>query len=253
MDVRGKKGLILGIANSSSLAYGCASVLRKLGAELAITYRKSRSEEYVLPLKEELGCNIFKLCDVQNMEDLDSLFAEIKSTWGSLDFLIHSIAFSPLAALKGRVVDTTAEDFSTTMDISCHSLIRLAKCAEPLMTSGGSIITLSYYGSEKVVQHYGIMGVAKAALESAVRYMAAELGEKGIRVNAISPGPVKTRAASAIDDFSGLLSKAKDKSPLHSLVDLEDVGNMSAFLVSGCAKNITGGVHYVDAGYHSVD
>jgi len=220
---------------------------------LAITYGKAKSEKYVAPLKDQLEAKIFRMCDIQNPADLEALFNELASAWGQLDFVIHSIAFAPLAALTGRIVDCTSQDFATTMDISCHSFIRLAKFAEPLMTNSGSLITLSYYGSEKVVSHYGIMGAAKAALESSVRYMASELGGKGIRVNAISPGPVKTRAASAIQDFDGLLEKAKSKAPMHRLVGLEDVGHMASFLVSDCAKNITGGVHYVDAGYHSVD
>ncbi|CEK11554.1 enoyl-ACP reductase FabI [Legionella hackeliae] len=247
------KGLIVGIANEDSIAWGCADVLKKAGAELAITYQSEKAKPHVASLAERLACPIFMPLDVTNDEQLQQLFQTIQTTWGQLDFVIHAVAFAPKADLQGRVVDCSREGFLLAMDISCHSLIRLAKAAEPLMKNGGSIITMSYYGSEKVVKNYNLMGPVKAALETSVRYLAVELGSKKIRVNALSPGPVKTRAASGLADFDSLMEKAANEAPLHQLVTLESIGNASLFLVTDASKYITGQVIYVDGGYNIQD
>jgi enoyl-[acyl-carrier protein] reductase I len=246
----GLKGLIVGIANDHSIAWGCAKVLHETGAELAITYQNEKTKNYVEPLVARISSPIFMPLDVTNEEQLDRLFQTIKTDWGSLDFLIHAIAFAPKADLQGRVVDSSRDGFMVAMDISCHSLIRLAKAAEPLMTNGGSIITMSYYGAEKVVSHYNLMGPVKAALETSVRYLAMELGSKNIRVNTISPGPVSTRAASGLTDFDQLMEQAAKEAPLHQLVTIDAIGEAAAFLISGKARYITGQVIYVDGGYN---
>lgn len=253
LELNGKRGLIVGIANDKSIAWGCARVLHQAGAELAITYLNSKAEPYVRPLAEQVKSPVILPCDVTAEGQLEAVFEAIAQEWGKLDFLIHSIAFAPLADLHGRVVDCSPQGFLQAMQVSCHSFLQMAKLAEPLMAKGGSLITMSYYGAEKVVPNYNIMGVVKAALEASVRYMAVELGVKNIRVNAISPGPIATRAASGIAQFETLLQAASGKAPLRHLVDIEDVGNMTAFLVSDLAKNITGGIHYVDCGYEIVD
>ena len=245
-----KKGLILGIANNDSIAYGCARVFSKLGADLAVTYLNEKTEKYVRPLAEGLGCPIIMKCDVMNPGELETVYEEIGNTWGKLDFVLHSIAFAPKEDLHGRVTDCSKEGFMLAMDVSCHSLIRATKLAEPLMKDGGSILTMSFYGSEKVVAHYNMMGPVKAALESTVRYLAMELGPQLIRVNSLSPGPIKTRAASGINQFDDLLQKAASQAPEHHVVSITDVGTFAAFLVSDYAKSITGGVHYIDGGYH---
>jgi enoyl-[acyl-carrier protein] reductase I len=251
--LEGRKGLIVGIANDSSIAWGCARAFRAFGAELAITYLNDKARKYVEPLAKEVGATIFMPLDVSAPGQLEAVFEEIAAKWGSLDFLIHSIAFSPRDTLAGRVTDAPREGFLTTMDISCWSFIRMAHLAEPLMKNGGTLFTMTYYGSQKVVENYNIMGVAKAALESAVRYMAAELGPKGIRVHAISPGPLATRAASGIPEFDELLAKAQRKSPARELVGIDDVGVATAFLAHDAARLITGQVLFVDGGYHAVD
>lgn len=253
IDLTGKKGLIIGIANDKSIAYGCARMFRKAGAELAITYLNAKAEPYVLPLAAKLGAELVMPCDVQLFPQLKSAFNTISQRWGKLDFLLHSIAFSPKTDLQGRVIDCSKEGFLTAMDVSCYSLIHMAQLAEPLMQQGGSILTVSYMGSSEVVEHYGIMGPVKAALECTMRYLAAELGKSNIRVNALSPGAIMTRAASGIAHFDKLLHQSQEKSPLHHLIDLDDVGHMAAFLASDLAKNITGGIHLVDAGYQMVD
>ena len=253
LSLSGKKGLIIGIANEHSIAYGCARVMSAWGAEMAATYLNKTTEPYMRPLAEALHCPIIMPCDLQQEDQVDALFNAIESQWGKLDFLLHSVAYAPKSDLQGRVTDCSLQGFTTAMDISCHSFIRLAKRAEPLMRQGGSLLTVSYYGSTKAVKHYNMMGPVKAALESAVRYMAVELGEKNIRVNAISPGAIMTRAASGIENFDQMLQQAAVKAALHRCIDLDDVGNMAAFLVSDLAKNITGGVHYIDAGYDIVD
>lgn len=253
MQLKDKKGLIVGIANQYSIAYGCARVFRHAGAELAVTYQNEKARPHVEPWAEELQAALILPCDVQNDAEMAALFQAIADKWGRLDFLLHSIAYAPKADLQGRVTDSSKEGFLKAMDISCHSFIRMARLAEPLMTKGGSLLTVSYYGAEKVVDHYSIMGPVKSALESSVRYMAAELGGKGIRVNALSPGAIMTRAASGIEQFDRILAASEAKAPMKRLIDLEDVGNMAAFLASDAAKNITGGVHYIDAGYEVVD
>ena len=249
----GKKGLIVGIANEQSIAWGCAKAFRSLGAELAVTYLNDKAKKYVEPLAHELEAPIFMPLDVRTPGQLEAVFEKIIKNWGELDFVVHSIAFSPKDTLQGRVVDVPRDGFLTTMEVSCWSFIRLAHLAEPLMSKGGTLFTMTYYGSQMVVENYNIMGVAKAALESAVRYMAAELGPKGIRVHAISPGPLSTRAASGIPEFDELLEKAKAKAPARSLVSIEDVGIATAFLAHDAARLITGETLYVDGGYHIID
>ena len=243
------KGLILGVANDQSLAWGCAMALKASGAELAITYQSDKAQSFVEPLARAVEAPIILPLDVRDDEQMSRLFETIAERWGRLDFLLHSIAFAPKADLHGRVTDSSAEGFATAMDISCHSLIRLAKQAEPLMTDGGAILTMSFYGAEKVVPGYGIMGPVKAALEASVRYLAAELGPRGIRVNTLSTGPVKTRAASGLAHFDALIEKAAEHAPLHQLVTIEQVGEAAAFLLSEKARYISGQVIYVDAGY----
>jgi len=251
--LKGKKGLIVGIANDQSIAWGCAKAFRALGADLAVTYLNDRSKKYVEPLADMLSAEILLPLDVSIEGQLEHLFETITQKWGRLDFLLHSIAFSPKDALHGRVVDVNRDGFLKTMDVSCWSFIRMAHLAEPLMKEGGTLFTMTYYGSQMVVENYNIMGVAKAALEAAVRYVASELGPKGIRVHAISPGPLATRAASGIQDFDELMDKAQAKAPARSLVSIDDVGNATAFLALDGAKLITGGVLYIDGGYHIID
>jgi enoyl-[acyl-carrier protein] reductase I len=251
--LEGKKGLIVGIANENSIAWGCAKAFRAFGAELAVTYLNDKARKYVEPLARELEAAIVMPLDVRAEGQMEAVFERIAKDWGRLDFVVHSIAFSPKGALQGRVVDVSREGFLTTMDVSCWTFIRMAHLAEPLMRKGGTLFTMTYYGSQMVVKNYNIMGVAKAALESAVRYLAAELGPKGIRVHAISPGPLATRAASGIPEFDALLDKAKAKAPARSLVSIEDVGAATAFLAHDAARLITGETLYIDGGYHIID
>ena len=251
--LEGKRGLVVGIANEQSIAWGCAKAFRALGADVAITYLNEKAKKYVEPLAKELEAEIVMPLNVGVDAEVEAVFDEIRKRWGRLDYLVHSIAFSPKEALQGRVVDVNRNGFLTTMDVSCWSFIRMAHLAEPLMTRGGSIFTMTYYGSQMVVENYNIMGVAKAALECAVRYIAAELGPKGIRVHAISPGPLATRAASGIPEFDALLDKAKSKAPARSLVSIDDVGVATAFLAHDAARLITGDTLYVDGGYHVMD
>ena len=249
----GKKGLIVGIANDRSIAWGCARAFRTLGAELAVTYLDEKAKPHVEPLAREVESPIFMPMDVMADGQLEAVFACVAETWGKLDFLVHSIAFSTKEALGGRVVDVPRQGFQVTMDVSVWSFLRMAHLAEPLMKDGGTLFTMTYYGSEKVVENYNIMGVAKAALECAVRYVAAELGPKGIRVHAISPGPLATRAASGIPEFDELLAKAKVKSPARALIDIDDVGAACAFLAHDAARLMTGQVLYIDGGYNIID
>jgi enoyl-[acyl-carrier protein] reductase I len=251
--LEGKKGLVIGIANEQSIAWGCAKAFRALGAELAVTYLNDKAKKYVEPLARELEAPIMMPLDVRTPGQMEAVFERIKKDWGRLDFAMHSIAFSPKDALQGRVVDVSRDGFLTTMEVSCWTFMRMAHLAEPLMRKGGTLFTMTYYGSQRVVKNYNIMGVAKAALESAVRYMAAELGPKGIRVHAISPGPLATRAASGIPEFDALLDKARSKAPARSLVSIEDVGVATAFLAHDAARLITGETLYVDGGYHIID
>ena len=248
--LQGKKGLVVGIANEHSIAAGCARAFREAGAELAVTFLNDKARPYVEPVARSVDAPIFMPLDVEHGEQLDALFATIRERFGRLDFLLHSIAYAPIHDLHGRVVDCSREGFGRAMDISCHSFIRMAKRAEPLMTEGGCLLTVSYYGAEKVVDHYNVMGPVKAALEATVRYLAAELGPNGIRVNALSPGPLMTRAASGIKHFDALIDEAREHAPQRRLVTIEDVGAMAAGLVSDAAKNVTGNIAYVDAGYH---
>jgi enoyl-[acyl-carrier protein] reductase I len=252
VDLQGKKGLVIGIANQDSIAFGCARKFKAAGADLAVTYLNEKAEKHVKPLAEEVGASIFAPCNVQVEGELEAVFDQIKSKWGKLDFLIHSIAFAPLADLHGRLVDCSLSGFTMAMDVSCHSLMRMAKLAEPLMTEGGAILSMSYYGAEKVIENYNVMGPVKAALESATRYLASELGPQKIRVNCISPGPLKTRAASGIKDFDRLMQFAYDRVPGYGDISIDDVGALSAFLVSPAAKALTGYVYYVDGGLSTI-
>jgi len=249
----GKKGLIVGIANDQSIAWGCARAFRALGAKVAVTYLNDKAKRFVEPLAQEIEAPVFLPLDTLIAGQTEAVFEEIKAKWGELDYLVHSIAFAPSDTLVGRVTDAPLEGFLKTMQVSCWSFMHMARLAEPLMKNGGAIFTMSYYGAQIVVENYNIMGVAKAALESAVRYMAAELGPKGIRVHAISPGPLETRAASGIPEFDELLAKAKRKAPARKLVDIDDVGAAVAFLAHDASRLITGQTIYIDGGYHIVD
>jgi enoyl-[acyl-carrier protein] reductase I len=248
----GKKGLVLGIANEHSIAFGCAQAFHALGAELAITYVNEKTKTYVEPLARDLKASVFLPCDVRQPGQLEAVFETIRRTWGVLDFALHSIAFAPKEDLQGRVADSSRDGFLLAMDVSCHSFIRMARLAEPLMLNGGALFAMSFYGAEKVIEHYNLMGPVKAALESIVRYLAYEFGPKGIRVHSISPGPIKTRAASGIDHFDDLIESAAKRAPARSLVSIEDVGSATAVLATDYAKLITGETVYVDAGYHIV-
>ena len=251
--LKGKKALVTGIANDQSIAWGCAKAFRIFGADLAITYLSDKAKPYIEPLAKEVEASIFMPLNVQTEGQMEAVFDEIAKKWGKLDIVLHSIAFAPKADLQGRVVDCSKEGFLLAMDVSCWSFIRMAKLAEPLMKDGGTVATMTYYGSQMVVENYNMMGPVKAALEASVRYLAAELGPKGIRVHAISPGPLKTRAASGITDFDELIAKAQEKAPAHKLVSIEDVGAAVAFLSMNAAKLITGETLYIDGGYHIID
>jgi enoyl-[acyl-carrier protein] reductase I len=246
----GRKGLILGIANEHSLAYGCAQAFRALGAELAVSYLNDKARPFVEPLARELEAPIFLPVDVRDPHQLEQAFAAVAASWGTLDFALHAIASAPKEDLHGRLTDCSRDGFLQAMDVSCHSFLRMARLAEPLMPRGGALFTMSYYGAEKVIEHYNVMGPVKAALESAVRYLAYELGPKGIRVHAISPGPVRTRAASGLDHFDDLLELAAKRAPAKRLVSIEDVGVAVAMLATDYARLITGETVYVDGGYH---
>ncbi|HEX2842365.1 enoyl-ACP reductase FabI [Hyphomicrobium sp.] len=246
----GKRGLIMGVANNRSIAWGIAKAVVAQGAEVALTYQGDALKKRVEPLATELGSKVVLPCDVSDRASVDALFAELSKTWGRLDFLVHAIAFSDKNELDGRYVDTTEANFTQTMLVSCYSLTALAQRAEKLMTNGGSIITLTYYGAEKVMPHYNVMGVAKAALEASVRYLASDLGRNAIRVNAISAGPIKTLAAAGISDFRYILKWNEYNSPLRRTVTIEDVGGAGVYLLSDLSKGVTGEVHHVDAGYH---
>jgi enoyl-[acyl-carrier protein] reductase I len=248
--LKDKKALVVGIANEHSIAYGCASAFRELGAELAITYLNEKAKSYVEPLARTLGAPIFMPLDVSKPGELEALFERIAKDWGRLDILVHSIAWAPKEDLQGGLLDCTAEGFGRAMDISCHSFIRMAKLAAPLMTEGGTLFAMSYHGAQKVVPNYNVMGPVKAALEAACRYLAYELGPKGIRVHPISPGPLKTRAASGLKDFDLLLNEAVERAPVGELVDIMDVGFACAYLATPYARRITGGTTYVDGGVH---
>lgn len=253
VSLEGRKALVTGIANESSIAWGCAKALRGLGAEVAVTYLNEKALPHVEPLARQLEAPIVMPLDLRVEGQVEAVFERVASEWGQLDVVLHSIAFAPKDDLQGRVVDCSKDGFLAAMEVSCWSFIRMAKLAEPLMKNGGTLFCMTYYGSQMVVENYNLMGPVKAALEAATRYLAAELGPKGIRVHAISPGPLKTRAASGIADFDELLAKAEAKAPMQSLVSVEDVGRTTAFLATDAAKLMTGETLYVDGGYHIID
>jgi enoyl-[acyl-carrier protein] reductase I len=246
----GKRGLVMGVANNRSIAWGIAKAAAAQGAEIAFTYQGDAIKKRVGPLAEELGSQLVLPCDVTDAASMDAVFAELKRTWGKLDFLVHAIAFSDKNELDGRYVDTSEKNFIQTMLVSCYSFTALAARAERLMPTGGSMLTLTYYGAEKVMPHYNVMGVAKAALEASVRYLASDLGKNAIRVNAISAGPIKTLAASGIADFRYILRWNEYNSPLRRTVTIEEVGAAGLYLLSDLSRGVTGEVHHVDAGYH---
>ncbi|WP_227269389.1 enoyl-ACP reductase FabI [Roseobacter weihaiensis] len=250
--LKGKKGLIVGVANAHSIAAGCARAFRASGADIALTYQNEQAKRFVAPVADEIGADLFLPLDVTDTNQMDAVFEQIQKRWGRLDFMLHSIAYCPRDDLHGRVVDCSQSGFGLAMDISVHSLIRMAKRAEPLMADGGTILTVSYQGAEKVVDHYNIMGPVKAALEATMRYLSVELGDQNIRVNALSPGPLATRAASGIDHFDELIEDAKARAPLHRLTTIEEVGAMAACLVSDFAQSVSGNTAYVDGGHHVV-
>ena len=244
---------MVGIANQDSIAWGCARALRAQGARLAVTYLNEKAEPHVRPLAEELDAEIVLPLDLRDAAQMEAVFDSIQQHWGKLDTLIHSIAFAPKQDLHGRVIDSSAEGFALAMDISVHSFLRMIRKAEPLMPLGGTCMTVSFHGSTRVVQKYNMMGPVKAALEAAVRYAAAELGPKGISVHALSPGPLRTRAASGIDGFDALLNAAAERAPTHQLSTISEIGAYAAFLASREAGNVTGGVHPIDGGYGIID
>ena len=250
--MKGKRGLVMGVANNRSIAWGIAKACADAGAEIALTYQGDALKRRVEPLAAELGALVAGHCDVTDPDTIDAVFSELEAKWGKIDFLVHAIAFSDKDELTGRYVDTSRENFARTMDISVFSLTSVAKRAEPVMNKGGSMLTLTYYGAEKVMPHYNVMGVAKAALEASVRYLAVDLGGAGIRVNALSAGPIKTLAASGIGDFRYILKWNEYNSPLKRTVTIDEVGDSALYLLSDLSRGVTGEVHHVDSGYHTV-
>jgi len=248
----GQKALVIGVANDDSIAYGCAKAFRAVGAELAISWLNEKARKHVEPLARELEATIVGEVDVAVPGQLEAMFDQIRSKWGRLDILVHSIAFAPKADLQGGILNCSAEGFAKAMDVSCHSFVRMAKLAAPLMTNGGTMFAMSYLGANRVVPNYNVMGPVKAALEAVCRYLAFELGPQGIRVHAISPGPLKTRAASGLKDFELLLNEAAQEAPLGELVDIMDVGFACAYLATPLARRITGGTVYVDGGVNLI-
>jgi enoyl-[acyl-carrier protein] reductase I len=252
LSLQGKRGLVVGIANDASIATGCTRAFIEAGATIAATYLGEKALPHVRPVTDTLGCALLLPCDVTVAGQLEAVFTRLQTEWGGLDFLLHAIAFAPSDDLHGRVVDCSAEGFALAMDVSCHSFLRMAHLAEPMMPGGGCLLTVTFFGSERVVAHYNLMGPVKAALESAMRYTAAELGPKGIRAHAISPGPIRTRAAGGLGAFEEMLAAAAATAPEHHLVDTDDVGALAAFLVSDAARHITGTIIPVDGGQHLV-
>ena len=250
--LKGSKALVVGVANDQSIAYGCAAAFHELGADLALTYLNEKSKRFVEPIEKELKAQIFLPLDVSVPGQLEAVFDEIRKKWGRLDILVHSIAWAPKGDLQGGLLDCSAEGFAKAMDVSCHSFVRMARLAAPLMKDGGSMFAMSYYGANKVVANYNVMGPVKAALEASCRYLAYELGKKRIRVHAISPGPLKTRAASGLKDFDLLLNEAAGRAPVGELVDIKDVGFACAYLATPYARRITGETMYVDGGVNIV-
>lgn len=245
-----KRGLIMGVANNRSIAWGIAKACHEQGANIALTYQGDALKKRVIPLAESIDSDLVLPCDVTDNASMDAVFDTLQDKWGGLDFLVHAIAFSDKSELDGRYVDTSAENFNQTLNISCYSFTAIAQRAEKLMTDGGSLVTLTYYGAEKVMPHYNVMGVAKAALEASVRYLAADLGKNNIRVNAISAGPIKTLAASGISDFRYILKWNEYNSALRRTVTIDEVGGAGLYLLSDLSRGVTGEVHHVDAGYH---
>jgi enoyl-[acyl-carrier protein] reductase I len=250
--MRGMRGVVLGVANNRSIAWGIAKAAQAAGAELAFTFQGEALEKRVRPLAQELGAHVLGHCDVTEGGTIDSVFAEVGRLWGAVDFIVHCIAFADKDQLTGRYIDTTEDNFTKSLAISCYSFTAVAQRAEKLMSSGGAMLTLTYYGAEKWMPHYNVMGVAKAALEASVRYLAADLGEKGIRVNAISAGPIKTLAASGIGDFRYILRWNEYNSPLRRSVTIDEVGDSAVYLLSPMSRGVTGEIVHVDAGYHVV-
>jgi len=248
--LKGKKGLVIGVANADSIAFGCAAKLRAFGADIALTYLNDKARKFVEPLARQIDAGLLLPLDVTQPGQMQAAFDRIRADWGRLDFAIHSIAFAPREDLHGRVVDCSQAGFLQAMQVSCHSFLEMARLAEPLMSEGGALVTMSYYGADKVVNNYNMMGPVKAALEASVRYLANELGERRIRVFAVSPGPLRTRAASGIGHFDELVEMATKRAPSHRLVDIAEVGRVVAFLAGGAASGMTGDVIYVDAGLH---
>lgn len=250
--LKGKRGLVIGVANADSIAYGCAVKLRAFGADIALTYLNDKAKQYVAPLAEQIDASLLLPLDVTKPGQMQAVFDRIRADWGRLDFAIHSIAFAPREDLHGRVVDCSQAGFLQAMQVSCHSFLEMARCAEPLMSEGGSLITMSYYGADKVVNNYNVMGPVKAALEASVRYLAKELGPRNIRVFAVSPGPLRTRASSGIAHFDELIDMAVKRSPGQRLVDIAEIGRVVAFLAMPASSAMTGDVVYIDAGLHNM-
>jgi enoyl-[acyl-carrier protein] reductase I len=246
--LKDQKALVVGIANDSSIAYGCAKAFAELGARLALTYLNEKAKDYVAPLASKLGAELLAPLDVSRPGELEALFERVRAQWGRLDLLVHSIAFAPKEDLQGGLLECSAEGFAKAMDVSCHSFVRMARLAAPLMTEGGAMFAMSYHGAQKVVPNYNVMGPVKAALEASCRYLAYELGAKDIRVHAVSPGPLKTRAASGLKDFDLLLNQAEQRAPLGELIDITDVGYAVAYLATPYARRVTGSTLYVDGG-----
>lgn len=251
-DLAGKRGLVVGVANEHSIAAGCAAVFAEAGAELALTYLNDKAKPYVEPVAKAVGASVFEPCDVRVPGQLEAVFERIAKDWGRLDFVLHSIAFAERDDLHASVMNCSQEGFALAMDVSCHSFLRMAKLAAPLMTGGGCLLTVSFYGADKVVENYNLMGPVKAALESSVRYLAADLAERNIRANAISAGPVKTRAASGIGRFDDLMDKVRERTPAGRLVSIEEIGRVAAFLASDAGAPMTGSVVYADNGFHTL-
>lgn len=251
IDLNGKRGLVVGVANEASIAAGCARAFRAAGAELALTFLNEKARPWVEPVAQEVGAPLFLPCDVREPGQLEAVFDRITAEWGRLDFLLHAIAFAPREDLHTSVVNASAEGFATAMDISCHSFLRMARLARPLMQAGGSLITVSFYGADRVVENYNLMGPVKAALEASVRYAAADLAGEGIRAFSLSTGPVKTRAASGIDRFDALMDKIRARTPAGKLVSIEEIGTLAAFLATEAASPMSGSVVYADNGFHT--
>ena len=251
IDLKGKRGLVVGVANEASIAAGCARAFRAAGAELALTFLNEKARPSVEPVAQEVGAPLFLPCDVREPGQLEAVFDRITAEWGRLDFLLHAIAFAPREDLHTSVVNASAEGFATAMDISCHSFLRMARLARPLMQAGGSLITVSFYGADRVVENYNLMGPVKAALEASVRYAAADLAGEGIRAFSLSTGPVKTRAASGIDRFDALMDKIRARTPAGKLVSIEEIGTLAAFLATEAASPMSGSVVYADNGFHT--